>query len=166
MENIRWSSRWDYILTSVPSSYIQYFNLFFSCIIVLFLSLVLWVIICRSSQGIIQDNDAVSNNSSLSTFKLEEIILTPCMYTISLSSLSLSLSLSSLSLSLSPPPPPPSPSRWTVKKALVGSWSVKDPEQQCSCQHVWGVDYKFFARPSLCFSLLALAFFHHPIEEP
>ncbi|KAF2351799.1 Nonaspanin (TM9SF), partial [Trinorchestia longiramus] len=46
--NIRWSSRWDYILDSMPHTNIQWFSILNSLVIVLFLSAMVAMIMLRT----------------------------------------------------------------------------------------------------------------------
>ncbi len=46
--DIRWASRWDYILKSLPQTRIQWFSIFNSLIIVLFLSGMVAMILLRT----------------------------------------------------------------------------------------------------------------------
>lgn len=46
--NVKWSSRWDYILESMPHSNIQWFSILNSLVIVLFLSGMVAMILLRT----------------------------------------------------------------------------------------------------------------------
>ena len=48
MEGIRWASRWDFILSSVPQSNVQWFSLINSILITVFLSAMVGMILLRS----------------------------------------------------------------------------------------------------------------------
>lgn len=48
MKDIRWASRWDYILSSVPQSNVQWFSLVNSVLITIFLSAMVGMILMRS----------------------------------------------------------------------------------------------------------------------
>ena len=71
MENIRWASRWDYILSSVPQSNVQWFSLINSVLITVFLSAMVGMILLRSlhrdiaryNQAETSVSAAVKNNS-------------------------------------------------------------------------------------------------------
>lgn len=47
-KNIRWASRWDYILESMPHTHIQWFSIMNSLVIVLFLSGMVAMIMLRT----------------------------------------------------------------------------------------------------------------------
>ena len=46
--DVRWASRWDYILSSVPQSNVQWFSLINSVLITIFLSAMVGMILLRS----------------------------------------------------------------------------------------------------------------------
>jgi transmembrane 9 superfamily protein 2/4 len=46
--DVRWASRWDYILNSLPQTRIQWFSIFNSLVIVLFLSGMVAMILLRT----------------------------------------------------------------------------------------------------------------------
>lgn len=47
-DDVRWASRWDYILKSLPQTRIQWFSIFNSLVIVLFLSAMIAMILLRT----------------------------------------------------------------------------------------------------------------------
>ena len=48
LKDVRWASRWDYILSSVPQSNVQWFSLVNSVLITIFLSAMVGMILMRS----------------------------------------------------------------------------------------------------------------------
>ena len=65
MKDIRWASRWDYILSSVPQSNVQWFSLVNSVLITIFLSAMVGMILMRSlHRDIMRYNQADATVSS------------------------------------------------------------------------------------------------------
>lgn len=59
MDSVRWASRWDYILSSVPQSNVQWFSLVNSVLITIFLSAMVGMILMRSlHRDIVRYNQA------------------------------------------------------------------------------------------------------------
>lgn len=61
---VKWSSRWDYILDSVPPTYIQWFSILNSLMIVIILTGMVAMIILRTlHKDIARYNQVISVNS-------------------------------------------------------------------------------------------------------
>ena len=77
MENIRWASRWDYILSSVPQSNVQWFSLINSVLITVFLSAMVGMILLRSLHRDIarynQAETSVSYYVALSSIQIDAV---------------------------------------------------------------------------------------------
>ena len=100
-EGIKWASRWDYILGSMPQTNVQWFSLINSVLITIFLTAMVTMILLRSiHRDIMKYNkeDTVSVSSFFAFSPAFSLFLQPL---IALLSLCLSLSLS-LSLQCSP----------------------------------------------------------------
>jgi transmembrane 9 superfamily protein 2/4 len=63
--NIKWASRWDYILSSMPHAKIQWFSILNSVIIVLFLSGMVAMILLRTIHKDLAKYNNVSNGDDV-----------------------------------------------------------------------------------------------------